>query len=335
MKLYKQKSFKKNGEASFSLYEIVINGTELLIRSGTCGRKIKESIKPYESEKDVLKAYKKMFKSKLKSGFFECEGDDDNPALQPPFGLGSAPADFSVRISQLADIGVYLSPDSHKRYEFEDILPLYSISLQYGDETDLVLIRSIIEKTNELKETLMSYRDQEMDLHEFTNDKWETELISNTERYFSYWKIVDNDNINLGLIREVGGIDSADLFIDIIQNKNKKCSSHLVELCVIEDGYYGTQDEILDMYDIEYDSDIDLKELPISDVAKVCAINPSKSHAELLNWLFSDVSISVHEVTTSSFYAAIDRPQAISIYLIKHKPSQTAYVYFYELFFEC
>ena len=327
MKLYKQK-FVKNCLDNFTIYEIVNNCKELHIRSGTCGKKIKESTKSFSSEVEATKTYNKLLKNKLKSGFFECEGDDNRPILPPPFSLGSAPQDFANRISQLADIGVYLTPNYHTWFAGgpgKYILPLHSTSLLASYESDITLISTIIHNTEVVKETLVRFKETEIDNFQYTNDQWERKLTYYTESYWEDWKIIDKHSLDLGIVAEVGGVDSIDLNLDVLNEPNHE--NAMFNFVRLEPGYndYNRIEEWKNDYG--YDSSW-------SEIAKLYINHPTILHTQLLHWLFNDICVSVYDITTSAFYASynFNNVQAIRAYIIKESESNRTHVYFHEIY---
>lgn len=325
MKLYKQKNLKKSLN-DFMFYEVIQNGTEIQIRSGTCGKKIKESIKSYEDEAKTAKAYQKMLKNKFKSDYFECEGDEHGPILTPPFSLSSSSEDFSARLSQLSNLGIYLAPYSHGRDNFEDIDPICSMSVTTEDKSIQELIAHSIMEAEPVKEALLYFKNNEMELHEYSVAQWEINLIEETKGYRE-WEILEPKDIDCGIFRKIDGFESVELYLDIVNNSNVKSANDLVEL----NSHYEEYSEIEEAIEFRQDEGYS----NVNEIAKLFMPYPAKPYAQLMQWLFDDVTFSAYEITTSSFFASIGRPFAIILYLIKENKTCKSHLYFHKVMFEC
>lgn len=341
MQLFKQNITQK-GLGSFAFYAVHNTGNALVIRSGTCGKTIKETTKSYASEDEATKAYEKLRKSKLKSGFFGCEGDENGPLLSAPFGLTDAPNDFSERLSQLAQKGVFLAPYSHGYYNSSDVRPLHTTSITNHDGNDLGVIASTIANTPALKDILIKFKEDEIDIHQYTSDQWERELTQETE--YGDWQLLDKHNIDLGLIGRKRGFDSVHLYMDILNDPHSDSACSLANVSMPSNKSIHAKDEIEEIIlerfaddDFDYDNldKIDFLQYPISDVAKEYITDLPKPHTAMIRWLFDGCSVISYEVTTSSMYAVIGRPDAIKVYVITMNKSSQTYLSFHKLFFEC
>ncbi|MGJ8631651.1 MAG: WGR domain-containing protein [Glaciecola sp.] len=324
MLLFKKRESNKT-QKSFMFYIVQNNGTELVIRSGTCGEKVKELVKKYSDDAQAKKAYKKLMENKLKANYFECEGDENGPLIKPPFDLSPAPQDFSERLSKLSDLGIYVAPHTHKYADFDDIYPIYSIPVTCSSDNELEIIVSVIKDSREILEILALFKKDEIEIQQYTNEQWEKEIIAETQCN-SDWKVLDKKDINLGIIRKMDGLKDIEFYLDIVNNKNIKSYDHLVQLDKHYQEYSEIKEAIEDRLEQGYSN--------INEIAKLFIHNPEKQYTQLMSWLFDDVSVSVYELTTSSMYACIGRTEAIVLFLIKGNMDKT-HIFFHKVIFEC
>lgn len=311
----------------FSLYEIINKDNELLIRNGTCGKKIKENKKTFENSKDASKAYNRNIKTKRISGFFECEGDDDFPNLDFPFGITSVSENFSERLSLLENLGIYLSPAHHRVEEHGSLRPISEELVKFSDADDKFIINRIITNSEVIKRKLNEFKKIELEIS--TIEQWEDEMNKEAQCTHSLWEKVNHKDIELGLIKKCKGIDSVDIYLDILNGlSNQDVLNSLVRIVAQNS---KENDMSLSIEELTMDAE----DFMLNDVTYSLINNSSKVRSQLINWLFTDCTVAVYEVTTSPTYCMLGKFQALKIYLIRNRSNNTVSIYIYDMFFEC
>lgn len=321
MKMYRQ---RKDTLDSFDFYEQLLSGPKLTVRSGVSGKKIKETVKQWDSPEAASKAYRSNMNKKLKHGFFETEGGANGPLLDNPLNLEEPPVDFKERLTLLEQKGLYLYANHHHIYESKDAAPLETLSFlpQNNESSPFDLVKTGILSSETLIDQLKWYR--EFEIGDTSEREWTESLIEELAYEYSGWKILDETQRNLGAYRALGSAN----FIEIGISASALFEERISDWGIIpleapsenSSGTKGAVDEISYMDEVE-----------TSELGKICMHSSAKLRAEVCRWLFKDFSVSAFELTTSTNFMVIGRPFALKFYVLENLASGAVYAQFHHM----
>lgn len=322
MKMYRQRKDTLN---SFDFYEQLLSGPKLTVRSGVSGKKIKETVKQWDSPEAASKAYRSNMHKKLKHGFFETEGDANGPILDNPLNLEEPPVDFNERLTLLEQKGLYLYADHGHIYESKDAAPLETLSFlpQNNESSPFDLVKNGILSSETLIDHLKWYREDELE-YEYESEREWTESLIEYVALLRGWKIPDETQKNLGAYRALGSANFIDIGISARALFEERISDwSIIPLEAPSENSSYTADTI---EDIRY-----MDEIETSELGKICMHSSAKLRAEVCRWLFKDFSVSAYELTTSTSFMVLGKPFALKFYVLENLASGAVYAQFHHM----